>query len=43
MQPGFAERMYVNAITSDPDRETVFSNRSPVGGVGVALKKRAHP
>jgi predicted O-methyltransferase YrrM len=42
MQPGFADPMYITAITSNPDLETVFLNRSLVGGVGVTLKKRAH-
>jgi hypothetical protein len=34
--------MYITAITSNPELETVFLNKSLVGGVGVTLKKRAH-
>jgi predicted O-methyltransferase YrrM len=42
MQPGMADPKYVEAITSNPDLETIFLNKSPWGGVGVTLKKRAH-
>ena len=42
MQPGMADPKYVEAITSNPGLETIFLNKSLVGGVGVTLKKRAH-
>jgi predicted O-methyltransferase YrrM len=42
MQPGMADPKYVEAITSNPGLETIFLNKSWVGGVGVTLKKRAH-
>jgi predicted O-methyltransferase YrrM len=41
MQPMMADPKYLEAITSDPDLETVFLNKSLLGGVGVTLKKRA--
>ena len=41
MQPGMADPKYVEAITTNPDLETIFLNKSPWGGVGVTLKKRA--
>lgn len=41
MNPTMADAEYVAAITSNPDLETIFLNRSFWGGVGVTLKKRA--
>jgi predicted O-methyltransferase YrrM len=41
MQPGMADPRYVDAITSDPDLETIFLHKSLWSGVGVTLKKRA--
>jgi len=43
MQPAMADPKYVEAITSNPDLETIFLHKSLWGGVGVTLKKRAHP
>jgi len=40
MQPAMADPKYVEAITSNPDLETIFLNKSLLGGVGVTLKKR---
>jgi predicted O-methyltransferase YrrM len=39
MQPAMADPKYVEAITSNPDLETIFVNKSPLGGVGVTMKK----
>lgn len=41
MQPTMADPKYLEAITSDPDLETIFLHKSLWGGVGVTLKKRA--
>jgi predicted O-methyltransferase YrrM len=41
MNPTMADPAYVAAITSNPDLETIFLNKSFWGGVGVTLKKRA--
>ena len=35
--------MYLEAITSNPDLETIFLHRSHSGGVGVTMKKRPNP
>jgi hypothetical protein len=40
MQPMMADPEYLEAITSNPDLETIFLNKSLSGGVGVTLKKR---
>jgi predicted O-methyltransferase YrrM len=40
MQPMMADPKYLEAITSNPDLETIFLNKSLSGGVGVTLKKR---
>jgi len=40
MQPMMADPKYVEAITSNPDLETIFLNKSLWGGVGVTMKKR---
>jgi predicted O-methyltransferase YrrM len=40
MNPTMADPKYVEAITSNPDLETIFLNKSILGGVGVTLKKR---
>jgi caffeoyl-CoA O-methyltransferase len=42
MDPIMADPKYVEAITSNPDLETIFLNKSFHGGVGVTLKKRPH-
>ena len=41
MNPAMADPKYVEAITSDPDLETIFLSKSLRGGVGVTLKKRS--
>jgi predicted O-methyltransferase YrrM len=40
MQPVVADERYLEAITSNPSLETIFLNKSAIGGVGVTLKKR---
>ncbi len=40
MSPTMADPRYVEAITANPDLETIFLNKSFFGGVGVTLKKR---
>jgi predicted O-methyltransferase YrrM len=40
MQRNMADPKYLEAITSNPDLETIFLHRSLFGGVGVTLKKR---
>jgi predicted O-methyltransferase YrrM len=40
MNPRMADPKYVEAITSNPGLETIFLNKSFLGGVGVTLKKR---
>jgi predicted O-methyltransferase YrrM len=40
MQPLIADPKYVEAITSNPDLETIFLHKSLWGGVGVTMKKR---
>ena len=42
MQPVIADERYLEAITSDSNLETIFLNKSAIGGVGVTLKKRSH-
>jgi predicted O-methyltransferase YrrM len=41
MQPAMADPKYVEAITSNPDLETIFVNKSAWGGIGVTMKKTA--
>ncbi len=41
MSPTMADPRYIEAITSDPDLETIFLSKSVRGGVGVTLKKRS--
>jgi len=40
MSPTMADPTYVEAINSNPELETIFLNKSFLGGVGVTLKKR---
>jgi predicted O-methyltransferase YrrM len=40
MQPNMADPRYLEAITSNPDLETIFLHRSLFGGIGVTMKKR---
>jgi predicted O-methyltransferase YrrM len=40
MNARMADPKYVDAITTNPDLETIFLNKSFFGGVGVTLKKR---
>jgi predicted O-methyltransferase YrrM len=40
MHPALADPRYVEAVTSNPDLETIFLNEGFPGGVGVTLKKR---
>jgi predicted O-methyltransferase YrrM len=40
MSRNMADPKYVEAITSNPDLETIFLHRSLFGGVGVTMKKR---
>jgi len=40
MQRNMADPKYLEAITSNPDLETIFLHKSLFGGVGVTLKKR---
>jgi hypothetical protein len=40
MQPNMADPKYLEAITTNPDLETIFLHRSLFGGVGVTMKKR---
>jgi len=40
INPGQADPRYVEAITKNPDLETVFLNHAGSGGVSVTLKKR---
>lgn len=40
MDPWTADPRYVEAITSNPDLETIFVNKSYFGGVGITLKKQ---
>ncbi len=40
MSPVMADPRYLEAITSNPDLETIFLHKSYTGGVGVTLKKR---
>jgi predicted O-methyltransferase YrrM len=40
MQPTMADPKYVEAVTSNPDLETIFVNESAWGGIGVTMKKR---
>ena len=40
MDPVTADPKYLEAITSNPDLETIFLHRSLSGGVGVTMKKR---
>ena len=42
MNATMADPKYVEAITSNPGLETIFLNKSFLGGVGVTLKKRPH-
>ena len=42
MNATMAAPKYVEAITSNPDLETIFLHKSFLGGVGVTLKKRPH-
>ncbi len=41
MDPITADPKYLEAITSNPDLETIFLHKSFHGGVGVTLKKRS--
>jgi predicted O-methyltransferase YrrM len=43
MQPGMADERYVEAVTSKPDLDTIFLNKTLWGGVGLTLKKRQAP
>jgi predicted O-methyltransferase YrrM len=43
MQPGMADERYVEAITSNPDLDTIFLNKTLWGGVGLTLKKKQAP
>jgi predicted O-methyltransferase YrrM len=40
MQRNMADPRYLEAITSNPDLETIFLHKSLFGGVGVTMKKR---
>jgi predicted O-methyltransferase YrrM len=40
MSRNMADPKYLEAITSNPDLETIFLHRSLFGGVGVTMKKR---
>ena len=40
MQRNMADPKYLEAITSNPDLETIFLHKSLFGGVGVTMKKR---
>jgi predicted O-methyltransferase YrrM len=40
MQPIMADPKYLEAITTNPDLETIFLHKSLSGGVGVTMKKR---
>jgi hypothetical protein len=40
MQPNMADPRYLEAITQDPDLETIFLHKSLFGGIGVTMKKR---
>jgi caffeoyl-CoA O-methyltransferase len=40
INPGQADPKYIEAITKNPDLETVFLNHAGSGGVSVTLKKR---
>jgi len=40
MQSNMADPEYLEAITSNPDLETIFLHKSLFGGVGVTMKKR---
>ncbi len=40
INPGQADPQYIDAITKNPDLETVFLNHAGSGGVSVTLKKR---
>jgi caffeoyl-CoA O-methyltransferase len=40
INPGQADPAYVEAITKNPDLETIFLNHAGSGGVSVTLKKR---
>jgi predicted O-methyltransferase YrrM len=40
MDPRMADPKYVEAITSNPDLETIFLNKGYFSGVGVTLKKQ---
>jgi predicted O-methyltransferase YrrM len=40
MQANMADPKYLEAITSNPDLETIFLHKSLFGGVGVTMKKR---
>jgi predicted O-methyltransferase YrrM len=40
MQPNMADPKYLEAITTNPDLETIFLHKSLFGGVGVTMKKR---
>jgi caffeoyl-CoA O-methyltransferase len=40
INPGQADPKYIEAITGNPDLETVFLNHAGSGGVSVTLKKR---
>jgi predicted O-methyltransferase YrrM len=43
MQPRMADERYVEAVTSRPDLDTIFLNKTLWGGVGLTLKKRQAP
>ncbi len=40
MQANMADPRYLEAITSNPELETIFLHRSLFGGIGVTMKKR---
>ena len=40
MQRNMADPKYLEAITTNPDLETIFLHKSLFGGVGVTMKKR---
>ncbi len=40
MQQNMADPKYLEAITTNPDLETIFLHKSLFGGVGVTMKKR---
>ena len=43
MQANMADPRYLEAITSNPELETIFLHKSLFGGIGVTMKKRVYP